>query len=471
MVSDVYYNKNDTSFIGMEILDEQKNPINHAPSKGQMMVAERMKELIGNTKLFGEKFFPEFVLSLGDNFYDSGISLKDADERFLKTFYKAYGGIGLQWITLAGNNDYKVPKNEQINITENKNGKGKKHKGHHKNVHISEEEKKRIEKQEKDENFEKARERVLAQMIHSEMKFPSEYYVHSHNLEGFNVVFIMIDTFLLCGGSRKDSLSLQKEEGLSQEKKTAKKLAQEKHFAWLEKTLPKYSRADYLFVAGHYPLYMSEGDRSYTCANRLRNLFKKNNISAYLAGHEHSLKYIQIPESETFTFNQIVSGAATKMENCLQEKHVLSNYKDDYEDKIINMTPYFRICHPAGLNETQFKENQKILKKEWTEKRILEEEIKEIEQIKEDQVVPEDLVNEYWRKKAELKELEKQLDADTFVNGGFVAVKIDINFARFSFETVGENELKSRVGRKIVTGKQNHLGVFSLVFYDKIYLR
>jgi len=87
----------------------------------------------------------------------------------IQTFYKAYGGIGLQWITLAGNNDYKVPKNEQINITENKNGKGKKHKGHHKNVHISEEEKKRIEKQEKDENFEKARERVLAQMIHSEM--------------------------------------------------------------------------------------------------------------------------------------------------------------------------------------------------------------------------------------------------------------------------------------------------------------
>jgi len=122
---------------------------------------------------------------------------------------------------------------------------------------------------------------------------------------------------------------------------------------------------------------------------------------------------------------------------------------------------YF-LSHPAGLNETQFKENQKILKKEWTEKRILEEEIKEIEQIKEDQVVPEDLVNEYWRKKAELKELEKQLDADTFVNGGFVAVKIDINFARFSFETVGENELKSRVGRKIVTGKQNHLGVVKI---------
>jgi len=84
MVSDVYYNKNDTSFIGMEILDDEKRPINHGPSKGQFMVAERMEELIGTPYLFGEEFFPEFVLSLGDNFYDSGISLKDADERFLK---------------------------------------------------------------------------------------------------------------------------------------------------------------------------------------------------------------------------------------------------------------------------------------------------------------------------------------------------------------------------------------------------
>jgi len=87
----------------------------------------------------------------------------------IQTFYKAYNHIGLQWITLAGNNDYKVPKDEQTNINENKNGNRNKHNGHHKNVHISEEEKKRIEKQEKNENFEKARERVLAQMTHSEM--------------------------------------------------------------------------------------------------------------------------------------------------------------------------------------------------------------------------------------------------------------------------------------------------------------
>nr|CAD2129532.1 unnamed protein product [Meloidogyne enterolobii] len=69
---------------GMEILDEHKKLIDHRPSEGQFMVAGRMKKLIGTPYLFGEEFFPEFVLSLGDNFYDSGISLKDADERFLK---------------------------------------------------------------------------------------------------------------------------------------------------------------------------------------------------------------------------------------------------------------------------------------------------------------------------------------------------------------------------------------------------
>nr|CAD2129529.1 unnamed protein product [Meloidogyne enterolobii] len=398
----------------------------------------------------------------------------DGSNALIQTFYEAYSHIGLQWITLAGNNDYKVPKDEQTNINENKNGNRNKHNGHHKNVHISEEEKKRIEKQEKNENFEKARNRVLAQMTHSEMykesiwKFPSEYYVHTHYLNGFNVVFIMIDTFLLCGGSRKDSLSLQKEDDLSQEEKTAKKLAQEKHFTWLEKTLPMYSgTADYLFVAGHYPLYMSVGDRSYTCANRLRNLFELYKISAYLAGHEHSLKYIQVQDSETFTFNQIVSGAATKMENCLQEKHVLSHYKNEDRTQIINMAPHFKICHPAGLNDKQFKENIKILKNKPTEKRKLEKEFKkmaaEIElSTKKGQVIPVDLVNEYWGKKAELEELEEQLDADTFVNGGFVAVKIDKDFARFSFETVGENELKSRVNGEFVKGKQNHLEVVNI---------
>jgi len=127
----------------------------------------------------------------------------------------------------------------------------------------------------------------------------------------------------------------------------------------------------------------------------------------------------------------------------------------------------YLLSHPAGLNDKQFKENIKILKNKPTEKRKLEKELKkmaaEIElSTQKGQVIPDDLVNEYWEKKAELEELEEQLDADTFVNGGFVAVKIDINFARFSFLTVGKDVLTSIANEKIVKGEQSNLGVVEI---------
>jgi hypothetical protein len=43
-----------------------------------------------------------------------------------------------------------------------------------------------------------------------------------------------------------------------------------------------------------------------------------------LSGHEHSLKYLEVLVDGEKGFKQIVSGAATKMENCLHEKHVIS---------------------------------------------------------------------------------------------------------------------------------------------------
>ncbi|CAK5012364.1 unnamed protein product [Meloidogyne enterolobii] len=85
-----------------------------------------------------------------------------------------------------------------------------------------------------------------------------------------------------------------------------------------------------------------------------------------------------------------------------------------------------------------------------------------IEKIKNDQVVPGELVYELENKKAELKALEEQLDADTFENGGFVAVKIDKKFARFSFLTVGNHELTSFANEQIVNGKQSNLGVVNI---------
>ncbi|KAL7080011.1 hypothetical protein ACQ4LE_000561 [Meloidogyne hapla] len=535
--------------------DKDKKTDKHKPSPGQTLVAGRIQELIGKD-LFGngKNFHPEIVLNGGDNFYDSGIGPKDAKERFEKTFDAAYKDIKLPWVTIAGNNDYKVPKEDGQKIEgddkkgSNNGDKQSKVKGNKKTKESVKVEKTDEEKKiEKNKNFEEARIRVLTQMEHTLQpntiwKFPSEYYVHSYNLKDFNVVFVMIDTTLLCGGSRKDSLDLQKEGDLKDEEKSKKRLAHEKHFEWLEKTLPKYSKtADYLFVAGHYPLYMTKGGRSFSCAKNLRKLFAKHKISAYLAGHEHSLKYIQIAN-----FRQVVSGAATKMENCLQEKHVLSHYEDGHTNLTINMAKKFKICHPAGLNETQKEENEKLqnlrliktemleeMKKviqevkfepneenkipEWllkeikkeldkemekeldketkknggfvaTKKEVLDKTIKVFEEklklkIKIDQVADEDELNKISEKnnylnngledlKIKLKELEKVLDTDTFVNGGFVAVRVDKEYASFEFLTVGEKELKSKAINKVKLSSnerdEKENGIFSSLGTVKI---
>ena len=67
-------------------------------------------------------------------------------------------------------------------------------------------------------------------------------------------------------------------------------------------------------------------------------------ISAYLSGHEHALKYVEVKDVKgNKGFKQIVSGAATKMENCLQEKHVISYYEENGVSKAVKMAPEFKI--------------------------------------------------------------------------------------------------------------------------------
>ena len=90
----------------------------------------------------------------------------------------------------------------------------------------------------------------------------------------FNVIFVMIDTVLLCGTSRKDFNRKEK-----CDEKTA---AQKESLKWLTNMLTLVNemkpKPDYLFVAGHYPLYVTKGDRSFQCAEELQELFIKFNV-------------------------------------------------------------------------------------------------------------------------------------------------------------------------------------------------
>ncbi|KAL7069635.1 hypothetical protein ACQ4LE_010709 [Meloidogyne hapla] len=402
----------------------------HYPSEGQETVSKYMNKYQNNQKidLFGDNhlFSPKFVMSLGDNFYDNGIGPGEAEDRFGKTFNPAYFNLSLPWISIAGNNDYKAPEGEKI-------------------------------------TFEKARERVLEQightLFHIYWNLPSEYYVHSYSMNGFNIVFIMIDTTLLCGGSRKDSVNFVQG--------SSKKSARDQHYIWLRKTLKDYSPyAHYLFVAGHYPLYLAEGDRAFTCTAKLQQLFVQYNISAYLAGHEHSLKYVNVNVPGKGSFPQIVSGAATKIENCLQEKHVFSKHENTYT----NMAQNFEICYPYGLNTKQIEENNKLRSFEEnnieTDKMILEGRKKNLERklksLEKKNIHDEETKEQLDQTKEELKALDELLDEDNYNNGGFIAVRITKENARFSFFGVGTDKLFSLKEENSKNNKLFRLGIVEI---------
>lgn len=73
---------------------------------------------------------------------------------------------------------------------------------------------------------------------------------------------------------------------------------QRKHMAslqlnWLEQTLNQ-SSADWLIVAGHYPIY-SGGEHGNTpeLQAQVKPLLEKYGVDAYLCGHDHTLQHLE----------------------------------------------------------------------------------------------------------------------------------------------------------------------------------
>lgn len=107
--------------------------------------------------------------------------------------------------------------------------------------------------------------------------FPSPYYAFTETLGGGKATahFVMIDTVILSAG--EDGILMGEEA----------RARSEAHWAWLRAQL-EGSAADFLIVGGHYPVW-SAGEHGPTAqlVERLRPLLIANNVSAYLAGHDH----------------------------------------------------------------------------------------------------------------------------------------------------------------------------------------
>ncbi|XP_056266249.1 tartrate-resistant acid phosphatase type 5a isoform X2 [Pseudoliparis swirei] len=200
-----------------------------------------------------EQLGADFILALGDNFYYRGVRSVDSP-RFHDTFESVYTAKSLQvpWYLIAGNHDHAGSVKAQIEYSQKSD----------------------------------------------RWNFPSYYYELNFRIPntGKTLTIIMLDTILLCGNS--DDFVDEKPRG------PLRAVDANRQLAWLQLRLAR-SKADFLLVAGHYPVWsVSEHGPTHCLLRRLRPLLMKYNATAYLCGHDHNLQYI-----EESGVGYVVSGA------------------------------------------------------------------------------------------------------------------------------------------------------------------
>ncbi|KAL3108959.1 hypothetical protein niasHT_015986 [Heterodera trifolii] len=268
--------------------------VKHRPTVAQKAVAKAMHSLAtsGKTAL-------NFLLNVGDNFYEKGVTNDDVKERFEENFTKVYhqDNLKVPWYTIAGNNDW-----------DSKDG-------------------------------------IKPQIDHPEGKwtFPAQNYVVNYEFgkspdkRKTTARFIMIDTTVLCGNGANyfKNMKTDEPEIYAEKIENAKK-----HFKWLRKELREAKRrgVQFLFMAGHYQLYIMDkpdGEkidaRVFPCAPRLMALMRFFKVQAYFSGHEHSLKHVDLSDSHyRINTKYIVSGAGSRMEK-EKSRHDKSRFPDEYK--------------------------------------------------------------------------------------------------------------------------------------------
>mmetsp|Transcript_553 Transcript_553/g.1439 ORF Transcript_553/g.1439 Transcript_553/m.1439 type:complete len:456 (-) Transcript_553:172-1539(-) len=218
-----------------------------------------------------ESISSKFVLALGDNFYWGGVN--SATDPLWKTVWlDRFSQESLQtpWYAILGNHDHYGNAEAQIDFSRKK--------------------------------LDCAHFKVCP----SRWVLPRYWYsvVVPSDSKKFDVQFVFIDTVILAEGA---SMALAEEkmksglpphlkpEDIDKWKKWAgqRKAMAKLQLEWFEHAL-NTSTADWLIVAGHYPVF-SGGEHGNTqeLQEQVLPLLQKYKVDAYLAGHDHTLQHLE----------------------------------------------------------------------------------------------------------------------------------------------------------------------------------
>lgn len=210
--------------------------------------------------LTAEKMHPSFVVSVGDNFYNTGLlAWNDAqvDRSWRDVYIRPFKSMQqLQWKVILGNHDHQGNIKAQLVLSEKEN------------------------------------------LWH----MPAKYFFET--IEEEDVFMAFIDTTVLYY-TQKQLLEYFRGDSVTM-------YYRDNQIAALKKKLSE-SKAKWKLVFGHHPLFSSGENAAIEQRNLnqirtiLQHIFRENNVAAYFSGHEHALEH-----SQSEGINYFISGGGSK---------------------------------------------------------------------------------------------------------------------------------------------------------------
>lgn len=203
-----------------------------------------------------------FVISVGDNFYENGVTSTE-DDHWQASFEKVFHAPSLQipWYVILGNHDYRGDCDAQLAYSK----------------------------------------------ISSRWKMPARYFMQSHTIApGVTADFFYLDTNPMIqsyhgGGKFGEHIGTQDEKA---------------QLAWFKKELAA-SKAQWKLVFGHHPIYSGGGHGdSKDLIKTILPVLQEHKVQAYFNGHDHDLQHLMAGNLNLFD-----TGAGSKLTPTKETSH------------------------------------------------------------------------------------------------------------------------------------------------------